>query len=127
PVNILSVTDRLREKGQLEQVGGAAELTSISLEPCTPAIVHYALERLRAAGKERQAAKIGEQLANRQIQPRQAIEQLEKLDHGGKTWVNALNDSVVTASELRELHLTPRRKLLGDWFCEGDLGFIFAF
>jgi putative DNA primase/helicase len=29
--------------------------------------------------------------------------------------------------ELHDLHLTPRRKLLGDWFCEGDLGFIFAF
>jgi RecA-family ATPase len=23
--------------------------------------------------------------------------------------------------------LKPRKKLLGDWFCEGDLGFIFAF
>jgi hypothetical protein len=80
PVELLSVTDRLREKGQLEQVGGAAELTSISSEPCTPEIVRYALERLREAGKERRAAKIGEQLQNRQIPARQAIEQLEKLD-----------------------------------------------
>jgi hypothetical protein len=80
PVELLSVTDHLRDKGQLEQVGGAHELTSISLEPCTPEIVRYALERLRAAKKERKAAMIGEQLAKREMQPRQAIEQLEKLD-----------------------------------------------
>ena len=43
-----------------------------------------------------------------------------------KSWADALNESVVTSSELRDLRLTPRQKLLGDWFCEGDLGFIFA-
>jgi len=44
-----------------------------------------------------------------------------------KGWTEALNESVVTSRELHDLHLTPRRKLLGDWFAEGDLGFIFAF
>lgn len=44
-----------------------------------------------------------------------------------QSWTDALNASVVTSSELRDLQLTPRRKLLGDWFCEGDLGFIYAF
>jgi hypothetical protein len=44
-----------------------------------------------------------------------------------KSWTDALIESVVTASELRDLHLKPRRKLLADWFAEGDLGFIFAF
>jgi putative DNA primase/helicase len=34
---------------------------------------------------------------------------------------------VVTSSELRQLALKPRKKLLGEWLCEGDLGFIFAF
>jgi putative DNA primase/helicase len=28
---------------------------------------------------------------------------------------------------LNNLQLVPRRRLLADWFCEGDLGFIFAF
>src|SRR6516165_11399811 len=31
-----------------------------------------------------------------------------------------------TASELTEMKLVPRRKLLGEFFREGDLGFIFA-
>jgi hypothetical protein len=44
-----------------------------------------------------------------------------------KSWNAALNESVVTASELHGLTLKPRQKLLGNWFCEGDLGFIFAF
>ena len=44
-----------------------------------------------------------------------------------KSWTDALNESVVTSRELRDLHLTPRRKLLGEWFAEGDCGFIFAF
>jgi hypothetical protein len=43
------------------------------------------------------------------------------------SWDDALASSEVTSSELHDLKLTPRRKLLSDWFCEGDLGFIFAF
>jgi putative DNA primase/helicase len=44
-----------------------------------------------------------------------------------KSWTEALSESVVTSRELAGLALTPRERLLGDWFCEGDLGFIFAF
>ena len=44
-----------------------------------------------------------------------------------RSWMDALNESVVTSNELRDLELVPRKKLLGDWFGEGDLGFIFAF
>jgi len=44
-----------------------------------------------------------------------------------KSWTEALNESVVTSSELRDLNLVPRKKLFADWFCEGDMGFIFAF
>src|SRR5262245_36126842 len=43
------------------------------------------------------------------------------------TWANALARSVVSSTELASLSLAPRRKLLGDFFCEGDLGFIYAF
>jgi len=43
------------------------------------------------------------------------------------SWADALKAAVVTSCELHGLELRPRKKLLGDWFCEGDLGFIFAF
>jgi putative DNA primase/helicase len=44
-----------------------------------------------------------------------------------KSWTDALTESIVTTQELKGLKLTPRQKLLDDWFCEGDLGFVFAF
>jgi putative DNA primase/helicase len=60
----------------------------------------------------------------------QAIEELSKLNQhvpSETSWNDALNAAVVTSSELHNLELVPRKKLLGDWCCEGDLGFIFAF
>lgn len=42
------------------------------------------------------------------------------------SWTDAIDKSVVSSSELRSLNLQPRKRLLGDWFCEGDLGFLFA-
>lgn len=41
-------------------------------------------------------------------------------------WSTALSESVITAGELHNLKLTPRKKLLGEWFAESDCGFIFA-
>ncbi len=43
-----------------------------------------------------------------------------------KTWLDALNESVVSSSALRSLELKPRKKLLGEWLREGDQGFIYA-
>jgi AAA domain/CHC2 zinc finger len=56
-----------------------------------------------------------------------AIVNAETLREAEKSWTQALKESVVTSRELRDLALAPRKKLLGDWFAEGDLGFIFAF
>jgi len=56
-----------------------------------------------------------------------AMMDAETVQQAEKSWADALNAAVVTSSELHDLELVPRKKLLGDWFCEGDLGFIFAF
>jgi len=81
------------------------------------------------AARKRRAADIGAKLHKSDITPEQAAEQLLKLKprEAEKSWDDALSESAVTSSELRSLKLTPRKKLLGDWFCESDLGFIFAF
>jgi hypothetical protein len=42
------------------------------------------------------------------------------------SWAEAIEKSVVSSSELRSLNLRPRKKLLADWLCEGDCGFIYA-
>jgi len=43
-----------------------------------------------------------------------------------QTWRDALKKSMVGPDELRSMALEPRQQLLGDWLCEGDLGFIYA-
>ncbi len=57
----------------------------------------------------------------------EAMVNAETVREAELSWTDALNAAVVTSSELHDLELVPRKKLLGDWFCEGDLGFIFAF
>jgi AAA domain len=56
-----------------------------------------------------------------------AIVKVEIVREAEQSWVEALNAAVVTSSQLHDLELIPRKKLLGDWFSEGDLGFIFAY
>jgi AAA domain-containing protein len=56
-----------------------------------------------------------------------AIINAEVIREAEQSWTDALNAAVVTSTELHGLELRPRKKLLGDWLCEGDLGFIFAF
>jgi AAA domain/CHC2 zinc finger len=56
-----------------------------------------------------------------------AMANAEIVREAEKSWMDALDEAVVTSSELHSLKLKQRQKLLGDWFCEGDLGFIFAF
>ncbi len=41
-------------------------------------------------------------------------------------WAQALSSAVISSSQLAALKLQPRRRLLGGWFCEGDLGFVYA-
>src|SRR5439155_7491772 len=57
---------------------------------------------------------------------RRALDEIIDRSQTKKSWSDALNAAVVTSGELRDLELIPRKKLLGDWFCEGDCGFIFA-
>jgi replicative DNA helicase len=130
-INHVTVATRLNEKGKLAECGGIPSVIEISLATTSAEIAQSALDRMLDSYCARQAANIGKQLAAGDLTPEEAQEQLSKLNRhtreGDKNWIDALNESVVTSRELHGLALTPRRKLLGDWFCEGDLGFIFAF
>ena len=42
-------------------------------------------------------------------------------------WAEALGKSFVTGKELKGLIIIPRKKIMADWFREGDLGYIFGF
>jgi len=41
-------------------------------------------------------------------------------------WLEYIDRSTVTSSQLASLDLPPRRPLLADWLCEGDYGIIYA-
>ena len=41
-------------------------------------------------------------------------------------WIDILTKGAVTATELSGLHIVPRKHILGEWFCEADLGFFFG-
>jgi hypothetical protein len=129
-INHVTVSNRLAEKGKLAECGSIPGIIEIALSTTSAEIAESALECMLEDYRAREAAKIGKQLVAGQITAVEAQDALAKLNQHRqqeKSWTNALDESVVTSSDLRDLELTPRRKLLADWFCEGDLGFIFAF
>jgi hypothetical protein len=131
PIDLQIVTERLRQQGTLEAAGGAAAITMLGVDgnPHTD-IARFNLGELRALYAKRQAARIADQMKSGDIDLAKAKARLDEViesTQAQKSWRGALNESVVTSNELHHLQLMPRRKLLGDWFCEGDLGFIFAF
>jgi putative DNA primase/helicase len=115
----------LNEVGKftLHQLGGGVVFADAACDGARDAVLDAYIEtestrvlKDGAAGKI-SAAQVRDKLIDIFYQPETAE----------KSWTDALNESVVASRELHDLQLTPRRKLLGDWFCEGDLGFIFAF
>jgi hypothetical protein len=76
---LLAVTDALRRNGELEKVGGAGHITEIALLPHDDASVDYALGEMLDASRQRQAAKIGEQLHKGDITLAEALPRLSKL------------------------------------------------
>jgi len=41
-------------------------------------------------------------------------------------WRDAFRVSTITAPDLQKLEVEPRKRIMGEWFQEGDLGFIFG-
>jgi putative DNA primase/helicase len=131
PIDLQIVTERLRQQGNLEAAGGAAAITTLGVDGNPDAdIARYNLGELRALYAKRRATRVADRLKRGDIDldsARTAIDEIINRSRAKKSWTDALNAAVVTSSELHKLELVPRKKLLGDWFCEGDLGFIFAF
>ena len=76
---LLAVQSELERHGQLVAVGGKARLTDISCLPHDPVSVEYALGEVQDASRQRQMAKIGEQMRKGELTPEQAQEKLAAL------------------------------------------------
>jgi RecA-family ATPase len=71
-------------------------------------------EQIRQRGQEKAAKKAAVHAAAASSEPIPAIT------------ADALISCLVTAQELDTRHIPPREKLLGQWLCRADLGFVFA-
>jgi hypothetical protein len=76
---LLAVTDALRRNGELEKVGGAAEVTRIFNLPNDPDTVSYAIDEIFAASRAREASKIGKQMDAGEITPEKARDLLDEI------------------------------------------------
>jgi DnaB-like helicase N terminal domain/AAA domain len=142
-IDLITATQKLRDNGSLESIGGAAYVTELATFVPTAANVGYYLDIIREKYILRETRRAAEITIRRtgeiEQDPFTLVDELVgKLNslrslygrngarERDKPWADALNESVVTSRELHDLALSPRKNLLGDWFCEGDLGFIFG-
>lgn len=131
-MNHLSVSNRLREKGELDSCGGVARVIEISNETTSAEIADYALGCILEAYREREAMQICKLGAAGKITAAEASQKLNEIlselpPKGTETnWLATIDSATVTSSELALLALERRKPLLGDWLCEGDYGIIFA-
>jgi AAA domain/DnaB-like helicase N terminal domain len=131
PADIITLTQELRENGELENAGGAFVVTQLETEYAakSPEIVAFELSRLHELRAKREARRIGEQLVRGDIDSNGAQQELAKLLslHKTKTnWLETIDAGTVGSAELAHMTLPKREPLLGDWLCEGDYGIIFS-
>jgi putative DNA primase/helicase len=131
-VNHITVSDRLREKNELDSCGGVARVVEISDATTSAEIADYALRCMLDAYRQREAVQTCKLCAAGKFTAAEAAENLNKIlselpPRGTETnWLATLDSATVTSSELASLALNERRPLLSDWLCEGDYGIIFA-
>jgi hypothetical protein len=126
------VEDYLRSRGRLPEIGEhtistlAADHRLASMdENCFT----YAVDCVLGSYAEREATRIGEDLAARKITADFASEKLEQIRKPisiKANWLENIDTSTVRSSELATMELSSRRPLLSEWLCEGDYGIIFA-
>jgi len=78
--SLLALLDALERNNELAKAGGRGRINEIANLPHDPANVEYALGEVLEASRERQMAKIGEQMHKGEIGLVEALERLEKLN-----------------------------------------------
>jgi replicative DNA helicase len=97
PMDIITVTQAIRERGKLEAVGGPAAITSLAHFMPTAANVHYYLDELKRHHLAREVIRIGTEYAARAYE---ATEEPENLAHEAHSALTAL---LVTKSKRKTI------------------------
>ena len=124
--NIITIANELEEAQLLEKVGGRV---AVMVGHQTWPVVNSAIRKLRSLFQKRESAKIGKELADGILTSEDALKQLNAVveaSRGQESLFTALLKGAVPFPKLKEVGIPPRRPIIGDWFCESDLGFVFA-
>jgi putative DNA primase/helicase len=129
--SIATVTDELEKSGLLN--GGLAKSVTdlFRLEILPKELFDHNVERLRDFAFRRKgistASEIEKDACNMQREFR--LDEKVKLllaNDGISPFAEILANSAMNGDEFLAKKFPPRPLLVGDWFCEGDLGFVFA-
>lgn len=124
--DIITITQELQEAQLLEKVGGAV---TVMVGHQTWPVVNSAIRKMRSLYQKREAARIGKGLEEGNLPLDDAHKQLTAVieaSRGQDSLFEALLKGAVPFPKLKEVGIPPRRPIIGDWFCESDLGFVFA-
>ena len=134
PIDLTTVTERLRSVGQLDDAGGVSYVTKVSNATPTAATLSYHVEVVRKSADRRKAIEVAEEIieaARRDGEkPESQLHRAERLldivRTGRNGERNGLEGSLVDSATLRTMPVEPRRFIVSPFFREGDLGFIYA-
>ncbi len=128
--NLITITARLRETGQLDRAGGPGCLSGVSTASFLPSILRCSCERVVGLSRQRQILDFLETVN----QMREAGDvdgavqtlktQLPVIE--GMRGSGCLEPSLLTDEALNALDIPQRPSLMGDWFKAGDYGVVFG-
>jgi len=138
PIDLVTVTQAIADRNQLEHIGGPAVLAEIHCFLPTGASFQYYADIVKEKAAGRAIIKTCEDAiqAAYENQTQQvsdiataALAKLEPFataESKPDSLFESFSKGTIPFPELKSVGIPPRRKIIGDWFCEADLGFIFA-
>ena len=110
-VNLVTVSDRLSDKHELEECGGRPGITQIATSTTSEQIAESALDAILEAWRRREAVKIGKKLVAGELTPDLAEQKLRELNH---TRNGATELSIRSPEEILAMPRDAHSNLLGD-------------
>jgi putative DNA primase/helicase len=138
PIDLVTVSQEMADRNQLEQIGGPKVLSELQGFIPTALNVSTYAETLKEKARARAVIKTCEEAIQsayeNQSQPVRdlvmaALSKLEPFataERRPSSLFDCFSKGTVTFPELKSVGIPPRRKIIGDWFREADLTFIFA-
>ena len=90
-------------------------------------VLEQELEKLRGCHRRRVSSEVGKALESGSMDASAAIKSLGAVAVSkNNTLIDAFSRSALPFPNLKSVGIPPRREIIGDWFKEQDLGFIYA-